>query len=412
MPDTPVIYKMSPTSGGKGTIVTITGTGFSTDTSRIKIMVNDRILSITACTDTSVSFLIPVFSPAPKDPLQVALFIDGKQVGNISDFKYHYKTILVSVTNGLVGFEDGPVETAKLEEILSLTIDSSDNIYTTQWQMPRVRKIGANGMVSTMAGDGTWGYLDGNGTTARLGSFDFCASDDLGNIYVAENNNTTGTQYLRKIDTQKNVTTFATFPQNEAPYGIKRGKSGTFYYHSTKRIGKITPDGQVTLLAYSVGPGRGDKDGVFGEAKFHLYGGIDVSEDETRIYVGDNSYSNDIGGKVKVFDLTTNTITTIAGNTSLSSGDGDALNAGFRLITCVMLDKQGGLYIADGRNDAIKYLINGQVTTVVGKAGSGDLDGELSLAKLDYPHGLAINSKGEIFISCVNNNKLKKITTE
>lgn len=126
--------------------------------------------------------------------------------------------------------------------------------------------------------------------------------------------------------------------------------------------------------------------------------------------MNDFTHGTTSGNKVKL--LSNNTVTTIAGKTGLNSGDGDALNVGFKLITCTLLDKDGGLYIADGFNGKIKYLKNGQVSTFIGAAGIGDVDGDISVGKISYPHGLAWHSKGNMYIGNASSNKIKKLTID
>lgn len=92
-------------------------------------------------------------------------------------FTYIYTYTLSSLTNWQTGYADGPLATAKFEEFVGITIDGNDNIYTSQYSKPRVRKISADSIASTMAGDGTPGHVNGNGTAAKLGNFDFCSSD-------------------------------------------------------------------------------------------------------------------------------------------------------------------------------------------------------------------------------------------
>lgn len=392
------------TSGPKNTIITITGTNFITDLSKIEVKINGKTCTVLTATATTITAQIP---PACGTG-NVELFLNGtRYVGPVFNFVYTYT--LSSVTNGQVGYLDGPLATAKLEEIVGIAIDGQDNIYNAQYSKPRVRKIGADGNVSTMAGDGTVGYLNGNGTSAKLGQADFIASDAAGNIYVAENSNGTGTNYIRKIDVNKNVTNFSSSTYYFE--GIKIMPNGNIYVHAFDRIGKVTPAGVLTWIAISAA-GAGDVDGVIGTAQFSLYGGIEVSTDEKKIYVNDFTHGTSSGNKVKVLDVTANTITTIAGKTGLSSGDGDALNAGFKLITCTLLDKDGGLYIADGFNSVIKYLKNGQVSTFLGAAGAGDVDGDITVGKIQYPHGLVWDSKGNMFIGTATSNKLKKLTID
>jgi len=384
-------------AGPKNTVITIKGSNFITDLNKIQVTVNGKSCVVLSATPDSVKAKIPPYCGTGN----VVVIMNGQSfTGPV--FTYIYTYTLSSLTNGQTGYADGPLATAKFEEFVGITIDANDNIYTSQYSKPRVRKISADSIASTMAGDGTPGHVNGNGTAAKLGNFDFCSSDAAGNIYVADNN------YIRKIDVNKNVTDFYTFTGIYLE-GIKVMPSGNIYFHAYDRIGKLTSAGTLTWLAISA-TGTGDLDGPVGTAQFSLYGGIEVSSDESKIYVNDFTHGTTSGNKVKL--LSNNTVTTIAGKTGLNSGDGDALNVGFKLITCTLLDKDGGLYIADGFNGKIKYLKNGQVTTFIGAAGIGDVDGDISVGKISYPHGLAWDSKGNMYIGNASINKIKKLTID
>jgi len=402
----PTTISISANSGAKGTSITMTGTEFSSDISQMKVLVNGISATLISATTTTISFKIPTFSPAPTVAIPIILQKNGVQIGTAFSFTYLYTQLLKSLNNGTVGFLDGSFATAKIEEISGITIDSSGNVYSAQFQNPRVRKFGTDGQVSTMAGNGTIGSLDGNGGGATLKQHDYITSDLVGNIYVAQSDGV-----IRKIDPAKNVTTIG----NIGGYlqGIKLSKSGsTLYFHTGDKVGKMPVTGG-TPTWITISAGNGDVDGSLTTSKFFLYGGFAISDDEKMIYVSDNFNGLNSGNKVKLINLNTNTITTIAGKTGLSGGDGAALNVGFKIMGDLLLDNTGGLYITDIFNNAVKYLKNGMVTTILG-GNSGDVDGSLNNAKVSYPLGLAVNKYGEIFISCSNPSspKLKKITTE
>lgn len=402
VPPSPVITGVTTplgiSSGPKNTVITIKGSNFITDLSKIQVTVNGKTCELLSATPDSIKAKIPPYCGSGN----VVLIMNGQSFTGPS-FTYVYTYTLSSLTNGQTGYVEGPLANAKFEEFVGITIDGNDNIYTSQYSKPRIRKISADSVASTMAGDGTSGHVNGNGTSAKLGNFDFCSSDAAGNIYVADNNG-----YIRKVDVNKNVTDFYTFT-GVSPEGIKVMPGGNIYFHAYDRIGKLSSTGVLTWLAVSA-TGTGDVDGPVGTAQFSIYGGIEVSDDETKIYVNDFTHGTTSGNKVKL--LTNNTITTIAGKTGLNGGDGDALNVGFKLITCTLLDKTGGLYIADGFNGKIKYLKNGQVTTFIGAQGAGDVDGDITVGKINYPHGLAWDSKGNMYIGNAGINKIKKLTID
>ena len=403
VPATPVIVGVTTASGvatgPKNTVITINGSNFITDLSKIQVTVNGKQCTVLSATPDSIKATLPAYCGSGN----VVLIIDGKSF-NGPFFTYVYTYTLTSLNDSTVGYVDGPLATAKFEECVGITIDGADNIYTSQYGKPRVRKISAGGIVSTMAGDGTNGHVNGNGTAAKLGPFDFCSSDAAGNIYVADQ-----AGYIRKIDVNKNVTDFYTLT-GFYPTGIKVMPSGNVYFQTGDRIGKISSTGVLTWLAIS--NGSGDVDGLTGVAKFYLYGGVEVSADESKIYVSNlNTALPNYPCKVKV--LSGGSITTIAGDgTGTPNTGGAALSVGFKLITCTLLDKNGGLFIAEGFDHKLKYLKDGLVTTIIGAPGVGDVDGSLSVARINYPHGLALDSKGNLYISNAGINKIKKLTID
>jgi uncharacterized membrane protein len=117
--------------------------------------------------------------------------------------------------------------------------------------------------------------------------------------------------------------------------------------------------------------------------------------------------------QIKKLNLTTLNITTLAGLvTSNAPADGPAASATFNTATGLALDATGGLYIAGGFNNRIRYLKNGTVSTVLGPAGGGDVDGPPATAKIGYPDGLALTSKGDLIIACVSNKKIKRLVID
>lgn len=105
-----------------------------------------------------------------------------------------------------VGFEDGARADARFNEPWGLAADASGNIYVADAGNNTIRKISANGTVSTFAGaTGTAGSADGPGTAARFNHPQGLAVDLAGNVYVAD----TGNHIVRKITPTGMVTTLA-----------------------------------------------------------------------------------------------------------------------------------------------------------------------------------------------------------
>jgi sugar lactone lactonase YvrE len=104
-----------------------------------------------------------------------------------------------------LGFADGPGTTAQFNGLENLAIGQQGLIYAADTFNNRIRVIDVNGNVTTFAGNGSAGYLDGPAASAEFNLPEGVALDQVGNVYVAD----TGNGRVRKIDTVGNVTTIA-----------------------------------------------------------------------------------------------------------------------------------------------------------------------------------------------------------
>ncbi len=124
--------------------------------------------------------------------------------------------------SGLAGYTDGPGDKAQFTSPLGLAIDMAGNLYVNDAH--RVRKITPAGVVSTLAGNGTDGSIDGPAASAEFGNIEGIATDAAGDIYVSDN------KYLnvRRISTNGAVTTLA----GSGTAGMNDGsaKVAQFYY--------------------------------------------------------------------------------------------------------------------------------------------------------------------------------------
>jgi len=113
-------------------------------------------------------------------------------------------------------------------------------------------------------------------------------------------------------------------------------------------------------------------------------------------------------------------VTTLAGIGDFDQKDGDALAAAFRSPSSVLQMADGSILVADSRNQAIRKIANGKVTTFAGPAlpvatnGQGFpkgllLDGESSEAFFDTPTGLAADAKGQVYVADAGNNAIRRI---
>ena len=330
-------------------------------------------------------------------------------------------------SSGVYGSTDGTGSVARFNGPGGVAVDSSGNVYVADQFNQTIRKITSAGVVTTLAGTaGVQGSADGTGSAA---SFFFpygVAVDSFGNVYVAD----TGNNTIRKITSVGVVTTLAgTTASNQgstdgtgraasfwAPAGVAVDASGNVYvadqYNSTIR--KITSAGVVTTLAGTAGTG-GSADGTGSAASF--YNPIGVAVDSSgNVYVTDaNSGAIYAGINNTIRKITSaGVVTTLAGTTGTQgSMDGTGSAARFNGPGGVAVDVSGNVYVADYNNNTIRNITSaGVVTTLVGTAISkGSADGTGSSATFYNPQDVAVDVSGNVYVADTGNSTIRKITS-
>ena len=382
------VLQMSPTSAPKNSIVSISGVNFP-DKSGVQVKVNGKSVNVVAGTSNNIQIQIPQGVGSGK----VEVTFGGKTY-DAGTFTYENTYTVTSLTSGAQGTQNGPVATAQLEDVESLAIDANNNMYVGNYYGTLLRKINlTTGTVSTVA--------------TQTGGAEFVSVDATGNIYYVDEDN----NQLVKV-TPAGVTTVLATP-TFGIQAVKVGASGNIYVAGRTNIVKYSPTG--TQLWRLTSHGSGNVDGDTSQVRFALYGQMDVDPTETKIYVIQNSLSSAAGypSQIKVLDLTAKTMTTIAGNASVGGlVNGSGTDAEFSLAYGVTLDKQGGLYVADNGNGAIRYIKNGVVSTVIGGTAAGDREGSGTAAQLSGPQHVAFDSNGVMYIADWGNNKIFKVVID
>ncbi len=103
------------------------------------------------------------------------------------------------------GFLNGDTLSSRFRTIANLAIDGQDNVYVADTENHSIRKIFSDGHVITLAGTGSPGYLDGDVNTAQFNYPNGVAVDNNGNVYVADLMN----DRIRKISANGIVSTIA-----------------------------------------------------------------------------------------------------------------------------------------------------------------------------------------------------------
>ena len=170
--------------------------------------------------------------------------------------------VVTTFAGGNEGFADGAGSAASFNTPSGLAIDSSGNLYVADTANNRIRKVTPAGEVSTMAGDGTAGYVDGPAAQARFNGPIGVAVDLRGNLFVADTYN----DRIRLISPDGIVSTiagagtpgYADGDRNtslfDTPCGVIVATDGTLIVADTGNdtLRKITPDGNVSTWSVSV----------------------------------------------------------------------------------------------------------------------------------------------------------------
>lgn len=314
------------------------------------------------------------------------------------------------------GYADGTGSMARFYFPQGVTVDSIGNVYVADSVNNRIRKITAAGLVTTFAGGAnaeSGSGVDGTGAAARFSRPAGVAMDNYGNVLVADG----GHNLIRRITPDGVVTTIAGTGERgwmdgsaaaasfNSPQAVAVDSEGSIYVADAGnvRIRKVSRSGIVTTLAGN--NVLGCNDGVGAEARFGNPFGVTV-DTSNNVYVAD--YGCNAIRKITPAGV----VTTLAGITNLSGGaDGHVSSASFCQPQGVAADRTGNLYVTDRCNNAIRMITSaGVVTTVAGTAVPGYADGIGNAARFSAPYGIAVDSAGNLYVGDTDNNMVRKVT--
>jgi len=282
---------------------------------------------------------------------------------------------------------------------------------------------------STIAGlSGHGGSADGANSAARFNVPACFAVDGGGTLYVTDVNNNTirkltpdGTNWITTTIAGKAGILGSADGTNSAsrfnqPVGVTLDGSGNLYVTDANNntIRKLTPDGTnwiTTTIAGKAGV-LGSADGTNGTAQFSFPTGI-VLDGGGNLLVADQ----DNGTIRKLTPDGTNWVSsTIAGKAmALGSVDGTNSAARFTSPLCLTIDSGGNLFVTDILNNTIRKVApvgtNWVTSTIAGKAGvAGIADGTNSAVRFNQPNSIGVDGGGNLFVTDQNNNTVRKLT--
>ena len=282
-------------------------------------------------------------------------------------------TITTIAGNGTItetGFplgDGGAATSATLNNPNGLTTDSAGNVYIADTGNNRIRKISSAGVISTIAGTGSAGYSGDGGaaTLAMLRSPRSVAVDGAGNIFIADSSN----HRIMKVNGATGIITtlagdgyygyfgdggVATRAEFNGPVGVVLDGAGNIYIadRNNHRIRKVTAaTGIISTVAGNGISGYAGDGGAATAAKLYYPNGIALDS-------AGNMFISDGSNYIRRVDSSSGVITTVAGNgTWGSQGDGGPATAASIIPSGVAVDGVGRIYLVDSNAQTIRKVI-------------------------------------------------------
>jgi trimeric autotransporter adhesin len=330
--------------------------------------------------------------------------------------------IITTVAGCGIG-DDSLATRAELGGPVAVCVDTAGNTYIAEQDIYRVRKIDPAGVITTIAGNGSFGHTGDGGpaTAASIGGIYGVAKDRTGNIYIAEER----FNCIRKIDLSGIITTIAgtgyagfsgdhgpaITAQLNNPTDIIVDTSGNIIFADwlNSRVRKIDPAGIITTI---VGDGATGGSGDGGPATASELGRpFRVTMDNKgNLYVASVLFQC-------ICKVDPAGIIHLIGGTGAyglgADGDGGPATAATMTSPCgLAVDTSGNLYFSDISNYRIRKIdMNAGIISnyaANGIAGYGGDGGPSTAAKIGNPEGLACDKYGNVLICDPSNNLVRK----
>lgn len=314
--------------------------------------------------------------------------------------------------SGTAGFvNSATAKSAQFSNPQGIAVDGQGNMYVADAFNNAIRKISSTGVVTTLAGNATPGYVNATGTAAQFYSPQAIAVDVSGNVYVAD----VGNNVIRKITAAGVVTTLAgsgtpgyadatgTAAKFNNPTGVAVDASGNVYVADRDNhvIRKITSAGVVTTYAGN-----------------HIAGFLDgvasTSTSTTLVeFKNPAGVAVDAQGVVYVADLGNNALRQIAVDGTVSTLAGDPVSGTkiLNLPVAVNVDTKGNIFVTDESGQVLELLSSSKILfSIAGSANTtGYTEGSGKAAKFSSPQGVASDVSGNVYVADFDNNVIRKL---
>lgn len=334
---------------------------------------------------------------------------------------------LVVVAGGGTGGDGSKAVEAQLHSPFGIEYDRAGNLFIVELEGGHIHKVDAQGVFTTIGGDGTRGYAGDGGPAARavFNAIHNLAITPNGDIYIADTLN----HRVRKIDAKTGViTTFA--GTGEKGFGGDGGPALKATFNGVYCIA-FDPECAVLYVAdlenkriRSIDMKTGRVDTVAGNGMKGVPADGSVAREsplvdpravaadgEGNVYVLERS-----GHALRVVDRAGRIRTVVGTGMPGNSGDGgDARAAMYRGPKHLCLDLDGTVVIADTDNHLIRRYIpkTGLIERIAGTGKKGEAIGPSpDKVELNFPHGVYVHPDGTLYIADTYNNRVLKLVKE
>jgi RHS repeat-associated protein len=324
--------------------------------------------------------------------------------------------------NGIYNFsgDGGAAIQASFRNPTSVAFASDGTMYIADWENHRIRRVGTDGVITTIAGTGVQGFSGDGGPAlqARLNVPTYVLVAPDGSLYISDQLN----HRVRRINTNGIITTVAgngvaSFsgdggPATQAslwnPTGIALASDGTLYIGDwlNHRVRQVSPDGVITTVAGTGVAGFTGDGGPATQARLFRPNGVTLTPD------GDLLVTEESNNRIRRIGPD-GIISTIAGNGIFGfSGDGGlATQAALSSPINTTLGSDGSLYITD-TNRIRRVAPDGYISTIAGTGvASFSGDGGPAMRADLRPSHVIFGPENALYITDWRNNRIRRVNS-
>ena len=326
--------------------------------------------------------------------------------------------IITTIAGGVYrgyGGDGGPAVNATLNCPVSLAVDAMGDLLIADQSNNRIREISTTGIITTVVGNGIAGYSGDGGaaTAAELYSPAAVIVDGAGSLWIADSYDSV----IRQVSTDGDIATVA---GSLGGYSGDGGPALDALIYAPQGVALdlsgnlyIADYGNHRVRKVSAGKISTVVGGALGLAPVAASAMFVLAQGVAKDHAG-NLYVSDSLNSV-VYQITpAGTLSLYAGNgqPGYAGDNGPATAAELEYPVGLAVDSNGALYIADSFNHRIRMVSNGFITTVAGSgvpgyAGDG---GAATAARLEYPRGVALDAGGDLLIADSYNSAIREVT--